>query len=591
MKRFIFSNSTDVSNLVRPDRPVCGKRQPVFVGPLWKTVEVLDVLREDDTNDLRKARGAFFTPSAVADYIASWAMTDGTSRVLEPSCGEAAFLLSAGMFAKERKLPNVSYSGVELFETSARFAEMILADAGIEAHVRVSDFFSVAPDPVHDCVIGNPPYIRYQEHTGESRERSRSAAAAAGVELSELASSWAAFVVHSAQFLRRGGRLGLVLPAELLSVNYAAPVRRFLLEHFKKVELVLFSERVFPTVQEEVVLLLAEGFRDGPTDRFTLFQAESVRDLPSMEEPSTWIPGAAGDKWTAAMVGPRARSIYDAALSGEGFSILHHWGETSLGAVTGNNSFFALTWEQVKERGLSRNDLVRISPPGSRHLRGLELSSRRLRQLSEEGKATYLFRPAGAPSPAGEGLILEGETDRVNDAYKCRVRSPWWRVPLVSIPDLFLTYMNADTPRLTTNNAGVHHLNSVHGVYFHLEHRELGRELLPLASINTLTMLGAETVGRAYGGGMLKIEPKEADLLPVPGPVLVAAQAEALHAIRSRVAAALRDGDLPRAVELVDAVVLKAGLGLTDSDVQELKSAQHALFSRRKARSKPAIRG
>jgi adenine-specific DNA-methyltransferase len=565
--------------------------QALSAGPLWETVGVLDVLREDDTNDLRKARGAFFTPPPLADYIASWAMTEGTSRVLEPSCGEAAFLISAGRFARERELTDVSYAGVELFETSARFAEMVLADAGIKANVRVSDFFRLAPNPVHDCVIGNPPYIRYQEHAGESRERSSMAAAAAGVELSELASSWAAFVVHSAQFLRRGGRLGLVLPAELLSVNYAAPVRRFLLESFKKVELVLFGERVFPTVQEEVVLLLAEGFRDGPTDRFTLFQAESVQDLPSMDAPSTWIPRAAGEKWTAAMVGPRARSIYDAALSTEGFSVLHQWGETSLGAVTGNNSFFALTWEQVKARGLSRNDLVRISPPGSRHLRGLELSSRRLRQLSEEGKATYLFRPAGNPSTAGLELIQEGEAAKVNDAYKCRVRSPWWRVPLVAIPDLFLTYMNADTPRLTTNDAGVHHLNSVHGVYFHLQHRELGRSLLPLASINTLTMLGAETVGRAYGGGMLKIEPKEADLLPVPSPALVEAQEEALHAIRSRVASALRMGDLQHAVELVDDVILKAGLGLNDYEVEELRSAQKALFSRRKARSKPVARG
>jgi hypothetical protein len=151
--------------------------------------------------------------------------------------------------------------------------------------------------------------------------------------------------------------------------------------------------------------------------------------------------------------------------------------------------------------------------------------------------------------------------------------------------------MNADTPRLTTNNAGVHHLNSVHGVYFHLEHRELGRALLPIASLNTLTMLGAETVGRAYGGGMLKIEPKEADLLPVPSAALVAAQAGPLHAIRSRVVSALRNGDLPHAVDLVDDVILRSGLGLAASDIEELKLAQHALFSRRKARSKPVFRG
>lgn len=85
--------------------------------------------------------------------------------------------------------------------------------------------------------------------------------AASRIVADALASSWAAFTVHAALYLHPGGRMGLVLPAELLSVNYAAEVRRFLLESFERVELVLFTERVFPGVLEDVVLLLAEGFR------------------------------------------------------------------------------------------------------------------------------------------------------------------------------------------------------------------------------------------------------------------------------------------------------------------------------------------
>lgn len=37
------------------------------------------------------------------------------------------------------------------------------------------------------------------------RQRSRAAAKEAGVELNELASIWAAFVVHAASFLAQGG--------------------------------------------------------------------------------------------------------------------------------------------------------------------------------------------------------------------------------------------------------------------------------------------------------------------------------------------------------------------------------------------------
>lgn len=45
-----------------------------------------------DTQHLRKARGAFFTPPELCRYMAEWAIRAPTDRVLEPSCGEAAFL-------------------------------------------------------------------------------------------------------------------------------------------------------------------------------------------------------------------------------------------------------------------------------------------------------------------------------------------------------------------------------------------------------------------------------------------------------------------------------------------------------------------
>jgi adenine-specific DNA-methyltransferase len=258
----------------------------------------------------RKARGAFFTPNALCRYVADWAIRAAGDHVLEPSCGEAAFLLAADerldALARATGASRGRLHGIELHESSAREAERLVRAAGHSVHVQVSDFFLVTATGTYDAVVGNPPYVRYQDFSGVARSRGREAALRAGVALTGLASSWAAFAVHAALFLKPGGRLGLVLPAELLTVNYAAGVRRFLMERFARVRLVLFTERVFPGVLEEVVLLLADGYDQGPAGHCELRQVRTAEDLSAPSGVARlWKPQTADGKWTH-----RARGIH-----------------------------------------------------------------------------------------------------------------------------------------------------------------------------------------------------------------------------------------------------------------------------------------
>lgn len=533
----------------------------------------------------RHERGAYFTPEPVARFMTEWALGTAGSRVLEPSCGEAQFLATAHHVLNDGR-ENVELFGVELHEPSVQAAREILTEQGAHATIRQANFFEVRGTADMDAVIGNPPYVRYQLHRGEQRQLSREAAKQAGVELNELASIWAAFVVHATSFLNIGGRMALVLPAELMFVNYAGPVRAMLLERFAKVHLAVFEQRLFVDAQEEVVLLLAEGYRSGTSNSFSLHHFRNAADLIHLGEGNIHTPKSPQDRWTGSLVALEAQEIHNQALRSGGFLPLQSWAETSLGSVTGNNKWFTLSPAQVKNLGLDPKDLVRISPPGSRHLRGLELDEQQWQRLGDSGHSTYMFRPQAEASAAGRELIARGEAAEVDHAYKCRMRSPWWRVPLVSVPDLFMTYMNADTPRLTTNLAGVHHINSIHGVYLGADVRELGRELLPLASLNTLTMLGAEMVGRSYGGGILKLEPREADNLPVPAMHLVAEYASELRAIKDQVREHLLHGQKQEATTLVDEIVLGQMLKLDEAAVRAIRAARTNMLERRKARSK-----
>lgn len=541
-----------------------------------------------DTPELRKARGAFFTPDAMARFLVAWGVHRGDESILEPSCGDAVFLREAGLHlaAIRGRVPGRDQLvGIDLHEESVRLGEDALAEAGLSASLSAGDFFDYRHEPV-DVVLGNPPYVRYQDFTGPDRLAAIKAAMASGVRLSALASSWAHFTVHAASFLRPGGRMGLVLPAELLSANYAAPVRQFLLDRFTGVSLVLFTERVFPGVQEEVVLLMASGY--DPTgigaDHFEIRQVDTLADLntlASLDIPR-WTPPQRSSKWTAAIGQSEA---YTRLVSGETVTELGQWGRIALGAVTGRNTYFALTDTVRREWGIPIRELTQLSPPGSTHLRTLTLTEGDVTALASAGKATWLFTPGEKPSAASRRYIKHGETGEVDKAYKCRIRTPWWRVPVQQPADALITCMNADTAAICANPTGVVHLNSVHGLYLDDDHQNIPVEALALAACSTITRLGAEMVGRSYGGGLLKLEPREAAVLPVPTPAVVRTHLDELLAAVPRCRQLLATGQRDTVQHEVDRI-LAPTLGTDDDALDEMRIVAHTLHARRRARGK-----
>lgn len=542
-----------------------------------------------DSAPERKSRGAFFTPTAVAQFMAEWAIKSSSDRVLEPSAGDAEFMVAAALRLRElgsdpESLPEVH--GVEIHRASAAIGRERVEAAGARAKIKVRDFFEVSPDPTFDAVIGNPPYIRYQRFSGDDRAKARAAAELGGVVLNGLASSWAAFTVYSTMFLKPGGRLALVLPAELLSVNYAAPVRQFLFDRFSSVDLVLFEQQIFADAEADVVLLLAGGFQGEPAKHATVHQAKNAEALGSQNARVTWTPSDPADKWTHGLVASSATAALARLERAGSFTPLQSWGETTLGIVTGNNQYFAMSATRAAQAGLADTDLLPLSPPGSRHLRGLSLSRSLLDQLMDDGKSVYLFKPTEPLSESARAYVEAGKRVGVDSAYKCRVRSTWYQVPVIPPADLLLTCMNADTPRLTTNAVRAYHLNSVHGVYLAPERAVLGRRMLPLASLNSATVLHAELVGRAYGGGVLKLEPREADRWLVPSPELVAERADALAAVRRRVERRLDRGDLLGAVALVDEALFAGSADIAAVELQDIRRAREELSNRRLTRGK-----
>jgi hypothetical protein len=373
----------------------------------------------------------------------------------------------------------------------------------------------------------------------------------------------------------------MVLPAELLSVGYAEPVRRWLKRRFKAVHLVMFERLQFEDALERVVLVLARG--TGGCNAFSLVPVQEANDLPGIRMFGPMhlnVAPADEGKWTDFLLPVEQRQLFD-RVAADHFVSLGEYGTPSLGTVTGSNNFFCLTEETRQEFEIAERHLERISPPGTRHLKGLSLTGKDWERLREDGHPVWLLRPQSATEDGLRRYLNRGKQEGVDQAYKCRIRDPWYRPPVVPVPDLFFTYMSHRYPRVVANTARVSFVNSMHGIRLKSGVERSALHALPLLLLNSVTMMGAEVFGRSYGGGILKMEPREAASLPVPSPRVLNEAWKRLNGERSKLDRQLRDGRWAAVVKRVDEALLAGACGLGDTRTQILFEAARNLRENR----------
>ncbi|MDW8424854.1 MAG: N-6 DNA methylase [Meiothermus sp.] len=547
------------------------------------------LLPQNPTGPSAKALGAYYTDTAVARFLVRWALRSPHETLADPAFGGGVFLAAAS--ERLRQLGGQARGqifGVELDEAVHRQTARAL-----EAHFAIppaqlycGDFFDLRPceRPV-DAMVGNPPFIRYQRFGGAGREKALRRALEQGLRLNQRAGSWAAFAVHAAAFLRSGGRLGLVLPAELGHAAYARPVLEYLVRSFEQVLLITFRERLFPHLSQDTLLLLAEG-RGAGSGAFSLLDLQSAAELEKIS-----LPHPQAERLEAApllqgrthlplyWLPPPTRALYQALAENPQTFRLGQVAEVGIGYVTGHNEFFHLHPEQAAQWGLPPAFLKPAVRRG-RALRGLRLTEANWRAAVQAGEAGLLLHiPPEASLPSSVRAYLEqGQARGVPQAYKCRVRQPWYSVPQVHRPDGFLSYMSGQAPSLVANEAGAVAPNSLHTV--RLKTAELSAKALAALWQTSLTRLSAELEGHAMGGGMLKLEPKEAErvvlarLTDTPG----------LEALADELDALLKQGQHEPAQALADRVILLEGLGLSPAEVARLSRAGRYLRLRRQRR-------
>lgn len=465
------------------------------------------IFYEDYNPENKKQHGAYYTPDDAVRALVRWAVRNESDRLLDPSCGDGRFIS-----AHPRSV------GIEQDIQSAAVA-MQRAPAAL---IHEGDFFTWAANTPErfECAAGNPPFIRYQIFKGEVRRRALELCAKLGAFFSGLSSSWPLFLVATASLLMPGGRMAFVVPAEIGHAPYSAPLLEYLIEHFERVQIIAIRTKLFPDLSEDCWLLYADGYGGWTAAlEFTIldhFAFSETPPPPSVIVPASDWRGLWNRRLRPFLLSEFARDLYSGLAMAKGARRLGEIVTIGIGYVSGANNFFHLRPSEAKR--------WRIPPavlyPSVRNSRALP-PSRLTHSVIEKWKradAPHLLLRLEKDQKLTVAVkrYLESEAAiEAQQAYKCRVRDPWYSVPDVKVPDFFLTYMSGRRVGFVRNDAGCTCTNTLHTV--RLRDRSALPALLDFQK-SPLFQLSCEIEGHPLGGGMLKLEPGEANRVVLPPP-------------------------------------------------------------------------
>jgi adenine-specific DNA-methyltransferase len=187
----------------------------------------------------RKFNGAFFTPDYIIDFIINEVQPQEKHKNLDPSCGCGAFLVGLTDYYKRtfnkpiKKIIQENIYGSDILEYNIHRAKLILTIYALQNGEQLSDsdFNLYHQDSLKanwenqfDNIVGNPPYVKFQDLTEENR--------------SYLAKHWItveggtfnlyfAFFELGYKLLKPTGKLGYITPNNYFTSLSGEAIRKY----------------------------------------------------------------------------------------------------------------------------------------------------------------------------------------------------------------------------------------------------------------------------------------------------------------------------------------------------------------------------
>jgi len=488
--------------------------------------EAVDSLKNAEE---RNKLGQFSTPFPLADQMVRHALSfldsDCPLDFLEPAVGTGVFFSALLKNAERSRIATAQ--GCEIDPSYGNVAKKIWLPQGLD--ISTCDFIDYACDPRHfkQCSIlcTNPPYVRHHHLMPEQKLKLQALVVQRlGLQPSGLSGLYVYFMLLADAMLAEGAVATWLLPAEFLYVNYGQVLRDYLTSHVTLLSVHHFDPDEVQFDDALVSSCIVTYRKTKPSDRTQCemsFGGSAVEPRVKTTVPMTKLRSL--NKWTL--------SHFQKAVDSPSIEIrLKNIVSVRRGIATGANDYFIIDGKTVAKYKIPRIFLKPILPsPRYVHTTVIESSSDGSPRV--EG-FRYLLDCTASPEevkqkyPGLWSYFEKGVAQGLPERHLCSQREVWYFQEKRNPAPFLASYMGRSKDpdscpiRFFVNFSSAIVTNVFLNLYPTSELDEIlaGDRMRMIEFAEALNAIPADAIfhaGRAYGGGLHKIEPKELCAVPL----------------------------------------------------------------------------
>lgn len=473
-----------------------------------------------------RQKGQFWTPAWVAEAMTAYVLGCGSDHILDPAVGEGAFFRAGKVVARELNR-RVELLGAEIDSAAIEKARHSgLTDVDLSGVRIIDDFVLSPPDRRYRAIVANPPYIRHHRLPPDTKANLKKfGKEVIGTALDGRAGFHIYFLLRALTLLEEGGRLSFIMPADTCEGKFAPLLWKWITDNYRLAAVLTFKHDAspFPGIDTNPIVFFIENGR--PKTDFLW----AICTTPDTNQLKQWT--LSGFKQPSDAISVQERSIDEGIATGlsrpraenQADSLtLADFAKVMRGIATGANEYFFLTKKQAADLGLPQEFLL-PAVGRTRDVTGGEITEETMRVLDESGRPTLLFSPNGkAPDTfpiAMREYLKQGEALGLPKRSLIATRNPWYKMETRSAPPILFAYLGRRNARFIRNYAGVLPLTGFLCIYPHINDtlyiEQLWRVLKHPDTVKNLSR-----VGKSYGAGAIKVEPRGLEQLPLPRDVV-----------------------------------------------------------------------